>query len=102
MSMSHPDLSKLGNSRYAYSVGALYTLAKNVKLHTENLELIKDNIRNLEIQDLVDPEDVLLNQTGDMIDWIELLEDAVERLDDFAMIAIGEKDQVPIGNGRVA
>lgn len=67
-----------------YDVGALLALAENVRLHSENLELITDFVMKLEPKIMMTSiEDDLPIQTGDAIHFIELLQGAITRLTDY-------------------
>ncbi len=67
-----------------YEFGRLLGLIEQVRLHSENLELITDFVMKLEPKIMCTSiEDDLPIQTGDATSFIKLLQDAISRLDDF-------------------
>ncbi len=74
-------VEKFGSSQNFYHVGVMVGLSKEVKKHTENMQLVKDFVRKVEQSDeFIKFEDELPIQTGDAINFIELLENAIHEL----------------------
>ncbi len=77
-------ITSIKSDNIYYDLGALLALIENVRLHSENLELIADFVRKLEPKIMMTPiEDDLPIQTGDATNFIKLLQDAIGRLDDY-------------------